>query len=268
MKLINDIESSDGTRKFLVELDDKNKIECVAIFHKRTICACVSSQVGCAMNCSFCATGKMGFKRNLSSDEILSQLDLIEEKINQKITNVVFMGMGEPLNNYESVIESIKKMNERGFSWKKITVSTVGIPDKIVQLGKDSKCRLAISLHAPNDILRSKLVPANKAYSISEVINACKQFSTNSHNPIMIEYVLIKDVNDNCAEELCDLLKALPYVMVNLIPCNPGEFLPPSEATIEAFKKVLVDAGYKTIIRTQKGIDSSAACGMLATKDL
>jgi len=268
MKLINDVESPDGTRKFLVELDDKNKIECVAIFHKRTICACVSSQVGCAMNCSFCATGKMGFKRNLSSEEIIGQLDLIEKEINQKITNIVFMGMGEPLNNYENVIESIKKMNERGFSWKKITVSTVGIPDKIVQLGKDIKCRLAISLHAPNDELRSKLVPANKVFSIQDIINACKQFPANKHNPIMIEYVLIKDVNDHCARELCDLLKELPYVMVNLIPCNPGQFLPPSDEIIEVFKKTLTDAGYKTIIRTQKGVDSDAACGMLATKDL
>jgi len=262
MRIVNAIESEDGTKKFLVELDDKKHIECVVIFHKRTVCACVSSQVGCAMNCSFCATGKMGFARSLSADEIVGQLDLMEEDICRKITNVVFMGMGEPLANFDAVVDAISKMNGRGLSWKKITVSTVGLPEKIIELGKRTKCRLAVSLHAANDSLRSNLVPSNRG--IDGILRACLEFPANKHNPIMIEYILIKGVNDS-PDELAELLKRLPFVMVNLIPCNPvGSFERPSDDAVLAFKQHLIDAGFKTIVRTQKGVDSSAACGMLA----
>ncbi|MBW3019414.1 23S rRNA (adenine(2503)-C(2))-methyltransferase RlmN [Candidatus Woesearchaeota archaeon] len=265
MRIVSVAESDDGTKKFLIELDDGKKIESVAIFHKQTICACVSSQVGCAMKCSFCATGKMGFHRNLSCDEIVGQLDLIEENLGQKVTNIVFMGMGEPLMNYDNVVSAVKKMNER-LSWKKITVSTVGLPDRIVQLGKDAKCRLALSLHAASDELRTKLVPSNMG--IKNIVSACLDFPATKHNPVMVEYILIKNINDDPAG-LIAFLKQLPHVMVNLIPYNPvGEFSRPSDEEVLQFKQALIDAGFKTIVRTQKGVDSNAACGMLATKDL
>lgn len=270
MKIASETVAADGTRKFLIELDDGKKVESVLIPHKRTLCACISSQVGCAMKCAFCATGKMGFVRNMSADEIFGQFQLMQSVSEQKISNVVFMGMGEPLHNYDNVLASVKKLREAGLSWQKITVSTVGIPDRIVQLGKDTKCQLALSLHAPNDALRTKIVPINAKYSIKDILDACKQFPFTRHGPLMIEYVLLAGVNDSidCAKELADVLRDFKHVMINLIPYNPVsgiEFVRPAKETAELFKKTLIDLGYKTIIRTTKGLDANAACGMLAT---
>lgn len=271
MKVAHKLVAQDGTEKYLVELDDQKRVECVLIKHKRTVCACLSSQVGCAMKCTFCATGKMGFTRNLTADEIVGQFDLMEKESSLKITNVVFMGMGEPLHNYDNVVAAIKTLKQKGLSWRKITVSTVGLPDKIRQLGKDVQCMLALSLHAPNDELRSKIVPINQRYPLKDVIAACNDFPLKKKNELMIEYVLLAGVNDSVenAKELAVLLKQIPWVMINLIPYNAVvgiEFTRPSQEAAEAFKKVLREAGFKTIIRTTKGIDADAACGMLSTK--
>jgi len=272
MRIVNEIIAPDGTKKYLIELDDKKFVESVLIYHKRTLCACISSQVGCAMKCAFCATGKMGFSRNLTTNEIVSQIDLMEAHTKDKITNVVFMGMGEPLHNYDNVLAAVNELHKRRLRWQRITVSTVGIPDKIVKLGKDTKCQLALSLHAPNDELRSKIVPLNTKYSIREVLDACGQVPFTKKRPLMVEYVLLAEVNDKeeHAVELAKLLKQFPYVMVNLIPYNPisgADFKRPSKESVELFKQILIDAGIKTIIRTTKGLEGNAACGMLSTKN-
>ncbi len=271
MQIASELKSSDGTRKFLIELADGKKVESVLIHHKRTLCACISSQVGCAMKCSFCATGLMGFTRNLSAEEIVGQLNLMQSVSEQKITNIVFMGMGEPLHNYDNVVKAVNEFRKQGFSWQKITVSTVGLPDKIKQLGKDTQCQLALSLHAPNDELRSKIVPVNNRFPISDVLDACKEFPFSKHGPLMVEYVLLAGVNDNLehARELAGLLKGFKHVVINLIPYNIVEgisFARPSGEVSLVFRNELIDAGFKTIIRTTKGLDASAACGMLNTK--
>src|SRR5574341_280812 len=271
MRIASEIKSQDGTRKFLIELADGKKVESVLIHHKRTLCACISSQVGCAMKCSFCATGLMGFSRHLSTDEIVGQLSLMQSVSEQKVTNIVFMGMGEPLHNYDNVVKAVNEFRKQGYSWQKITVSTVGIPEKIRQLGEDTQCQLALSLHAPNDELRSKIVPLNAKYSIKEVLDACNDFPFSKHGPLMIEYVLLAGVNDKIehAKELAELLRPFKHTVINLIQYNPVagiSFARPSEESAKAFKQTLIDAGYKTIIRTTKGIDKNAACGMLSTK--
>lgn len=272
MRILNEVIAPDGTKKYLIELDDKKFVESVLIYHKRTLCACISSQVGCAMKCAFCATGKMGFTRNLSTSEIVGQIDLMEAHTKDKITNVVFMGMGEPLHNYDNVLAAVNDLHKKGIRLQRITVSTVGIPDKIMKFGEDAKCQLALSLHAPNDLLRSKIVPLNTKYSIKEVIDACKQVPFTKKRPLMIEYVLLSEINDKeeHAFELAILLKQFPHVMVNLIPYNPisgANFKRPEKESAEKFKKILIDAGIKTIIRTTKGLEGNAACGMLSTKN-
>ncbi len=271
MQIASEVKSSDGTRKFLIELADGKKVESVLIPHKRTLCACISSQIGCAMKCSFCATGQMGFSRHLSTEEIVGQLSLMQSVSEQKITNIVFMGMGEPLHNYDNVLGAVNEFRKQAYSWQKITVSTVGIPDKIKQLGQDTKCQLALSLHAPNDELRSKIVPLNSKYSIKEVLDACKEFPFSKRGPLMVEYVLLAGINDNIehAKELAELLRPFKHVVINLIQYNPVvgiSFARPSDDSAKAFKQALIDAGYKTIIRTTKGLDTNAACGMLTTK--
>ena len=271
MNIAHETIALDGTRKFLIELADGKKVESVLIHHKRTLCACISSQVGCAMKCSFCATGAMGFSRNLSTEEIVGQFDVMQSVSAQKITNVVFMGMGEPLHNYDAVVGAVNALRAKGLSWQKITVSTVGLPDKIRALGKDVKCRIALSLHAPNDELRSKIVPLNQKYPIAEIMAACTQFPMAKKNEVMIEYVLLAGVNDSIenAKELAVLLKQLPHVVINLIPYNAVQgisYVRPAEEVAKVFKQTLIDAGFKTIIRTTKGVDANAACGMLSTK--
>lgn len=267
MEIAHETIAGDGTRKFLIRLDDSRFVESVLITHKRTVCACLSSQVGCAMKCAFCATGKMGFTRNLSAAEILGQFDLMGGE--KKITNVVFMGMGEPLHNYQNVVDAVNALRKRGLSWQKITVSTVGIPDKIRALGKDTQCKLALSLHAPNEALRQKIVPMNAKYPISEIMSACKDYPLKKKNELMIEYVMLEGINDSieCAKELAALLKQIPFVVINLIQYNPVtgiDFKRPEKEKCEAFKQELIKSGFKTIIRTTKGIDSNAACGMLS----
>lgn len=264
MRVVRLHEAEDGTKKFLIALDAGLLIESVLIFHKRTVCACISTQVGCAMNCSFCATGRMGFSRNLSTEEILKQIDFMQ--IHGDITNIVFMGMGEPLMNIDNVINSIRLLKESSFSWKKITVSTVGL--KNISRLMEEKCRIALSLHAPNNKLRSSLVPANKIFSLDNILKELSEFGFSKQNPLMIEYVMLKDVNDSIshADELVNLLTAFRHVLINLIPYNQIDGFKYRCSAYEdmvAFKDRLLEAGLKTIIRTTKGLDSAAACGML-----
>ena len=271
MRIAAEVKAKDGTRKFLIELADGKRVESVLIEHKRTLCACISSQVGCAMKCSFCATGLMGFSRHLTSEEILGQLTLMQSVSEKKITNVVFMGMGEPLHNYDAVVKTVNELRKQELSWQKITVSTVGLPDKIRQLGKDTQCQLAVSLHAPNDELRNKIVPLNNRFPIGEILAACKEFPFSKRGPLMIEYILLAGVNNKVehAKELAELLRPFKHIVINLIPYNPVaglSFAKPSTEAATKFKQTLIDAGYKTIIRTTKGLDANAACGMLNTK--
>ncbi len=270
------------TIKVLFELKDGFKIESVLMRHgsknspqvsRNTVC--VSSQVGCAMNCQFCATSQLGFKRNLSSSEIVEQILFFArllKKDKTKVTNVVFMGMGEPFLNYANVLEAIKILNDKdGFNLgsRHISISTCGIVEGIKKLAKESlQVNLAISLHAPNNELRSKLMPINKAYSIEKVLKAVDDYIEKTRRRVMFEYLMINGVNDSPAKalELAKLLKK-PLYFVNLISFNPighSEFKPSSGWKIKQFKETLEKAGINVTQRHRFGKEIKAACGQLA----
>tara|TARA_X000000368_G_scaffold12738_1_gene10287 strand:+ start:674 stop:1801 length:1128 start_codon:yes stop_codon:yes gene_type:complete len=278
-EVIYEKTSQDGTRKWVISVGDKDLIEMVLIPEKNRATLCVSSQVGCAVDCSFCATGKQGFSRNLNLDEIIGQVWVAANSFgvprtpdSRPITNVVMMGMGEPLLNFGPVVDAMNLMmddNAYGLSKRKVTLSTSGIVPKIDDLGKVTDVALTISLHAPNDELRNKLVPINKKYPIKELIEAVKRYveGCSDKRVTTIEYILIEDVNDSLelAEELCDLLRQLPC-KINLIPFNPfseSEYKKPSRNRVKRFQKFLQDKGYVTTIRSTRGDDIMAACGQL-----
>ena len=270
-------KSSEGTIKYLIKLESGSMVEMVRIPEKKRITLCISSQAGCALQCTFCATGAQGFERNLSADEIIGQLWLanFSDKKNSPITNVVFMGMGEPLLNFIPVIESAKLMKEQlayGLSRKRITISTSGITPQIDQLCDEVDVSLAISLHAPTDQLRDEIVPINKKYPISELINSCKKYLLNydGKRSITIEYVLIDGVNDS--EELAiKLAKLLSNISckINLIPFNPfdgSNYMRSKQNKIEEFKKILMNKGFITTLRVTRGDQIDGACGQLVGK--
>ena len=270
-------KSSEGTIKYLIKLKSGSMVEMVRIPEKKRITLCISSQAGCALQCTFCATGAQGFERNLSADEIIGQLWLanFSDKKNSPITNVVFMGMGEPLLNFIPVIESAKLMKEQlayGLSRKRITISTSGITPQIDQLCDEVDVSLAISLHAPTDQLRDEIVPINKKYPISELINSCKKYLLNydGKRSITIEYVLIDGVNDS--EELAiKLAKLLSNISckINLIPFNPfdgSNYRRSKQNKIEEFKKILMNKGFITTLRVTRGDQIDGACGQLVGK--
>jgi 23S rRNA (adenine2503-C2)-methyltransferase len=270
-------KSSEGTIKYLIKLKSGSMVEMVRIPEKKRITLCISSQAGCALQCTFCATGAQGFERNLSADEIIGQLWLanFSDKKNSPITNVVFMGMGEPLLNFIPVIESAKLMKEQlayGLSRKRITISTSGITPQIDQLCNEIDVSLAISLHAPTDQLRDEIVPINKKYPISELINSCKKYLLNydGKRSITIEYVLIDGVNDS--EELAiKLAKLLSNISckINLIPFNPfdgSNYRRSKQNNIEEFKKILMNKGFITTLRLTRGDQIDGACGQLVGK--
>ncbi len=270
-------KSSEGTIKYLIKLESGSMVEMVRIPEKKRITLCISSQAGCALQCTFCATGAQGFERNLSADEIIGQLWLanFSDKKNSPITNVVFMGMGEPLLNFIPVIESAKLMKEQlayGLSRKRITISTSGITPQIDQLCDEVDVSLAISLHAPTDQLRDEIVPINKKYPISELINSCKKYLLNydGKRSINIEYVLIDGVNDS--EELAiKLAKLLSNISckINLIPFNPfdgSNYRRSKQNKIEEFKKILMNKGFITTLRVTRGDQIDGACGQLVGK--
>ena len=269
--------SEDGTIKYLIELESGSMIEMVEIPEKKRRTLCVSSQAGCALQCTFCATGAQGFDQNLESDEIIGQLWLsnFHKKNKKQITNVVFMGMGEPFLNYKNVIKSSQIMNDsKGFnlSSKKITISTSGILPKIKQYIKEKhKYKLAISLNASNNDDRNQLIPINKKWNIEDILSSLKKYSFNKYRPIMFEYVLINGVNDKKenAIELGNLLKAI-NCKINIIPYNETKESFKRSQNIDNFVELLSNIrgnNYRVFIRWSKGQDIDAACGQLATKN-
>ena len=276
-----DVTSKDGTRKWLLKLEDGNRIETVYIPEDDRGTLCVSSQVGCALDCSFCSTGRQGFNRNLSTAEIISQVWLAtrlideEKKPGRKVTNVVLMGMGEPLLNFDNVVRAVRIMMDDfayGLSKRRVTISTAGVVPAMDRLGDILDVRLAVSLHAANDALRNSLVPLNNKYPLKELMAACRRFidKQNSRTRITFEYVLLDGVNDSDddARELIKLVKGIPTLM-NLIPFNPFEssgYKTSSNNRVNRFFKILADAGITTVIRRTRGDDIDAACGQLAGK--
>ncbi len=274
-------DSSDGTRKFLIRVGGENAIETVYIPDDERGTLCVSSQVGCSLDCSFCATGKQGFNRDLTASEIIGQVwqaaksfGQFGDKAPRKITNVVMMGMGEPLLNFDNVVDSMNLMMNDfcyGLSKRRVTLSTSGVVPQLDRLGDHTDACLAISLHAPNDELRNQLVPINKKYPIDQLLASATRYIKglpDNRRKITIEYTLIDQLNDRTehAHELAELLKDVP-VKINLIPFNPfslSQYKRSSNNAIRRFQTILIEAGFTTTVRTTRGEDIDAACGQLA----
>jgi 23S rRNA (adenine2503-C2)-methyltransferase len=270
--------SHDGTRKWMLRVAGGQAIETVYIPEADRGTLCVSSQVGCPLECSFCATGRQGFSRNLTTAEIIGQLWIAASALGQfprperrPISNVVFMGMGEPLLNFDNVLRAIDLMlddNAYGLSRRRVTVSTAGMVPQMDRLKQLSPVSLAVSLHAPNDRLRDELVPLNRTYPLAELLPACKRFAQDyTHESITFEYTMLDGVNDTPAHarELVRVLNGIPS-KVNLIPWNPfdgGGYRRSSPAAIDAFRTILQKAGLITLTRKTRGDDIDAACGQL-----
>ncbi len=278
LTIAEDHLSSDGTRKWLFALKDGNKIETVYIPEKNRGTLCISSQVGCALNCRFCSTGAMGFNRSLSISEVIGQVWMarhllgdFERKENRFISNVVMMGMGEPLLNDEAVIPAMAMMMDDlgyGLSKYRVTLSTSGVVPKMWELAEKSECALAVSLHAPTDELRDILVPINKKYPLKMLMKACNDFfQKEPKRQVTFEYTMLKGVNDSIeiAKKLAALVKNIPC-KINLIPFNtfPGTKYECSDwETIVAFQQTLQSFDLNTTIRKTRGDDVNAACGQL-----
>lgn len=273
LEIVKTLVASDGTKKFLFQCADNTRIETVLIPERDRFTLCVSSQAGCAMGCKFCCTANMGLTRNLEAYEIISQVRDVQAKMENpyKLTNIVFMGMGEPLANYENVRQAIDVITDRDrglcFSGRRVTVSTAGLIPNMASLGRDTRANLAISLNAADNKTRDSIMPINKRYPIEILMDACKNFPLRGGRRITFEYVLIKGVNDSpeSARDLSKLLTNLP-AKINLIPYNPHKnspFARPEDQTIARFQQILLDKNYTTIIRNSKGGDIAAACGQL-----
>ncbi|MFI4955067.1 MAG: 23S rRNA (adenine(2503)-C(2))-methyltransferase RlmN [Gammaproteobacteria bacterium] len=281
--IVQDHISKDGTRKWLLKLADGNCIETVFIPEAERGTLCISSQVGCSLNCRFCATGAQGFNRNLSIGEIISQVWLarhllsaskntqVRDSTQRIITNVVFMGMGEPMLNFDNVVAVMDLLMHDlayGLSKYRVTLSTSGVVPYIYDLAKVSEASLAISLHAPNDELRNVLVPINKKYPLAQLLKACREFfPENSKRRILFEYVMLKDVNDTPqhAKQLVKILQGVP-AKVNLIPFNPfplAQYQCSELKVMEKFAEIVSNAGIVTTLRRTRGQDIAAACGQL-----
>lgn len=278
-KIFKKVVSNDGTIKLLVEFKDGAKVETVLMRYSYGNVACVSSQVGCSMGCAFCASGLFKRQRNLTADEMIGQIlilnDLLKEEGNdKKVTHVVVMGTGEPFDNYDNVIDFVRIVNHPkalAIGARHITVSTCGIVDKIIQYGKEGlQINLAISLHAPNNEIRNRLMKINKKYPVEEVISAVKIYEKEANRRVTFEYILLKDINDSlkCADELSDLIRGtLAYV--NLIPYNPveeNEFKRSDDKQVRSFMDRLIKRGVTCTIRKEFGTDIDAACGQLRAK--
>ncbi len=287
LKLLTKQESMDGSIKYLFELHDGHTVEVVlllmreaqyhddgALKHHPRFTICISSQVGCKVGCAFCLTAKGGFMRDLSAGEIVAQVRAIKKDVgipaNHRV-NLVYMGMGEPLDNLDNVVQSVRIFSEQdglAISPHRQTISTSGLSTKIEKLGKlDLGVNLAISLHAVDDELRERLMPINKAYNIASIMEAVRRFPVNARKRVMFEYLVIKDVNDSidAAKKLIKLLNGIK-AKVNLIYFNPyggTEFARPDEETMVAFQEYLIRRGLLCTIRESKGLDISAACGQL-----
>ena len=272
-------KSSDGTHKWLLKLECGNCIETVFIPEVKRGTLCVSSQVGCGLNCSFCSTAKQGFNRNLSTAEIIGQVWFAVRALSQqngahdkRITNVVMMGMGEPLLNFDNVVAAMDLLMDDyayGLSKRRVTLSTSGLIPDMVRLREQSPVSLAVSLHAPNDALRNELVPVNKKYPLAQLMDVCRNYFKNEPKRVVtFEYVMLSGVNDTLehADELIALLRNVPS-KVNLIPFNPfpmTEYQRSPKAVIDAFRQRLLEKGINTVTRKTRGDDIDAACGQLA----
>lgn len=283
--VVLDKASSDGTHKWLLGMDSSNSIEAVFIPDKGRGTLCVSSQVGCGLNCQFCSTATQGFNRNLSTAEIIGQVWTASKHLgnkahqHRKLTNVVMMGMGEPLLNFDNVVRAMSIMRDDlgfGLANKRVTLSTAGLVPMIDRLAEESDVSLAVSLHAPIDALRTELVPLNKKYPIAELMDACVRYAMRKkRESITFEYTLMRGVNDRPehARELVKLMRRFANVVqyadaakVNLIPFNPfpgTRFERSSEEDIRAFQKILLDGQVLTMVRRTRGDDIDAACGQL-----
>ena len=279
-KVVSETISIDGTRKWMMQAGSGSCFETVFIPEENRGTLCVSSQVGCALNCSFCATGQQGFDSNLSTAEIIGQVRIVkklievQEPVHERgITNIVLMGMGEPLLNFDSVLDSVDLMMHDlayGISKRRVTISTAGVVPAIYRMAGKTDVSLALSLHAPNDEIRNMLVPINRKYPIAQLLEACRHYlgTLGEKRTLTIEYTLIKGVNDqpHHGQELATLLRGFPC-KINLIPLNafPGSKLKrPNNISVRAFQHRLVNAGLSVTVRTTRGEDIQAACGQLA----
>ncbi|MFH1309849.1 MAG: 23S rRNA (adenine(2503)-C(2))-methyltransferase RlmN [Candidatus Omnitrophota bacterium] len=273
-KCAEHLVSMDGTEKFLWQLEGPEYIETVMIKEGARYTLCLSTQIGCKFKCPFCASGTKRFKRNLTVSEIVGQVIMAQNLCAIKATNIVFMGMGEPLDNYDNVIRSIRIINHPegiGIGARKITVSTCGIVPGIRKLQNEAlQVELSVSLHAPDDATRNQLVPVNHKYPLGTLIPACREYSEVTNRIITLEYILINSFNDSIrtAEKLAKLAKAI-RAKVNLIDCSSfgdGEYLPATIKKKKLFKQKLEACGVRTTIRKSKGADILAACGQLSAK--
>lgn len=274
--IIRKQEAKDGTKKYLFDLLDGNAIETVLMEYNHGYTICVSSQIGCKMGCKFCASTGVQFMRNLTSGEIVEQLLAVQRDAEIKISNVVFMGIGEPLDNYDNVVNAIRIINNQkgiNIGARHISVSTSGLVPKIYDLAKENiQCTLSISLHATTDEQRSAMMPVNNRYNIEELIKACRDYINTTKRRISFEYALAKDNNDNLqdAKRLVKLLRGM-ICHVNLIPINKienGDYVKSSNENIIKFRDYLNDHGIVATIRRELGSDIDAACGQLRRKDL
>ena len=267
--------SADGTSKWAVRTGSGDCVESVLIPERGRNTLCVSSQVGCMLDCSFCATGKQGFNGNLTTAEIIGQVWLANQELRaqgQSLSNVVLMGMGEPLLNFDAVVAAVNLMLDDlgfGISKRRVTISTAGVAPAIRRLAEVADVSLAVSLHAPTDALRDQLVPINRKYPLAELLDACRHYvgGLGEKRALTVEYTLIKGVNDSPsqARELARLLRGL-RCKINLIPFNPfpgSGFARPVPAAVRAFQNRLLDCGYAAMLRTTRGDDIDAACGQL-----
>ncbi len=278
-KILEDFKSEDGSHKWIVEVASGSRVEMVFIPESTRGTLCISSQAGCSLDCSFCATGKQGFNSNLSVAEIVGQLwwanyhlGVFAEKMERRVSNVVMMGMGEPLLNFENVMEALSIMMEDcayGLSKRKVTISTSGVVPAIDRLKDYTNASLAVSLHAPNDELRSQIMPINNKYPIKELLRSVQGYmdSLSDKRVPVIEYTMIAGVNDHRqhARDLAVLLEQLPC-KINLIPFNPfslSDYKRPSSSSVANFRQILQQAGYTVTVRTTRADDIGAACGQL-----
>lgn len=273
--LVNKQQSEDDTEKFLFKLEDGNLIEAVSIPTKDRVTGCISSQVGCKFCCFFCASGARGFKRNLEVAEIIGQIIFLKSNcLHKKLTHIVFMGTGEPFDNYDTILKAIRIINSKeslNIGARRITISTSGVIPGIARLAKEGlQVELSVSLHAAFDELRSKLMPVNKVYPLKYLLEACRKYIKQTNRQVTFEYILIDGINSDLknAQELGKLLRGM-NCKINLIPVNPVKELkiqPPEKPKIFGFKNSLLRAGINVTLRAERGQDIDAACGQLRFK--
>ncbi len=273
MTLATEKTASDGTRKFLFELNDGNYIETVLIPERDHYTLCISTQVGCAMGCRFCMTATTGLTRNLTKGEIVGQVIAAQNRVpeDRRLSNIVLMGMGEPLANFDNVMRAIRVITDghcgMQFSTRRVTLSTVGLVPRMAELAAATKIRLAVSLNAADNATRDMLMPVNRRYPIEALLDACAKYPMAARDRITFEYILIKDVNDSAADarRLAKILAPIK-AKINLIPFNPypeSQFDRPEPAAIDAFQAVLHEKHFTAIVRWSKGTEIAAACGQL-----